>query len=413
MDTKAKRAKLEESRKPYFERLSPGVFLGYRKQKKARKWVVRFADPKALKGSTNPYRVETFAASDDGEAVADGVNILDYATAKRRASEIAAQRGVELAADVTPVTVRQACEDHIAVKRRHEFQRSGRDKRPSADYRLQHVLRDTKLADTLISDLTERHLKDWVAGLTFNAGATHQRVIADFRTALNAAAPDDDFRKIVKAGLVSDKSRRPVKARRLHLSSEQIAQLLQAAKDEDEDLHKMLAVLAATGLRFGQVMRLRVGDLERSGDDWVLNVPASFKGKKPTEQRDPIVRFISDSLAELLADDRPEDAPLLERWRHVEKAGPTRWVRDARGPWTSAAELTRPWKRLCERVGLSSEHTPYSLRHSSIIRHLTALAPVHLVAKIHDTSAEMIERNYASSIRDAMKQLEKSQILEV
>jgi hypothetical protein len=48
--------------------------------------------------------------------------------------------------------------------------------------------------------------------------------------------------------------------------------------------------------------------------------------------------------------------------------------------------------------GVDQEGSPYGFRHSNITRMLLAGKAVTLVAKLHDTSVEKIESNYADSI---------------
>jgi len=45
---------------------------------------------------------------------------------------------------------------------------------------------------------------------------------------------------------------------------------------------------------------------------------------------------------------------------------------------------------------------PYSLRHSSIVRGLLEGSPIRLVAALHDTSVEMIERHYSRWITEGL-----------
>lgn len=51
------------------------------------------------------------------------------------------------------------------------------------------------------------------------------------------------------------------------------------------------------------------------------------------------------------------------------------------------------------------ELIPYALRHSSIVRGIRANLPIRLVAALHDTSVEMIERHYAKWIVDGLDDL--------
>src|SRR5262249_56853207 len=77
----------------------------------------------------------------------------------------------------------------------------------------------------------------------------------------------------------------------------------------------------------------------------------------------------------------------------------------APGPWQFSSELTEPWAEIRKLAGLPDDIIPYSLRHSSIVRGLRMGLPVQLVGKLHDTSATMIEKNYAAHIASALDEL--------
>jgi len=80
-------------------------------------------------------------------------------------------------------------------------------------------------------------------------------------------------------------------------------------------------------------------------------------------------------------------------------------IEGGRAPWQWSSELTAPWARMRELSGLDSSIIPYALRHSSIVRGLRAGLPIRLVAALHDTSVEMIEKHYSAFIVDAMDEL--------
>ncbi len=133
-------------------------------------------------------------------------------------------------------------------------------------------------------------------------------------------------------------------------------------------------------------------------------IPVSRKGSGVKNSSHIGVRVGDDVLAALAkATAGPqgfaEPLFLRPRWEAVAAA---RWVKGERGPWHSAAELTRPWAAIVARAGLAAGAVPYALRHSSIVRGLRAGLPVRLVAALHDTSSAMIERHYAAFIVDAM-----------
>ncbi len=109
--------------------------------------------------------------------------------------------------------------------------------------------------------------------------------------------------------------------------------------------------------------------------------------------------------------------PLLTRWRHRQVRGDEaagvqpRWEREARCPWTTSAETTRPWRARLAPAGLPAGLVPHCLRHSSTVRGLRAGLPVRLVAAVHDTSAAMVEKHYGAFIADATEDLLRRAVL--
>jgi site-specific recombinase XerD len=80
-------------------------------------------------------------------------------------------------------------------------------------------------------------------------------------------------------------------------------------------------------------------------------------------------------------------------------------LRDDGRPWESQ-DLRHPFARTVQRAGLDPrEITPYTLRHSSIVRMLLRNVPVAVVADHHDTSEREIRTHYGryiSQFTDAM-----------
>jgi integrase len=90
-------------------------------------------------------------------------------------------------------------------------------------------------------------------------------------------------------------------------------------------------------------------------------------------------------------------APLLT------KADNTRW---------QAADHVRPFARAAAQAGLAHV-TAYALRHSSIIRALLAGVPTRVAAALHDTSAAIIETNYARFILDHSDSVSRRALLDL
>jgi hypothetical protein len=117
----------------------------------------------------------------------------------------------------------------------------------------------------------------------------------------------------------------------------------------------------------------------------------------------PIGQDVVEALAPVVVG-RKASAWLLERWRYRQVKG-GKWERDGRGPWQASSEFNRePWQAIRERAKLP-EVIPYALRHSSIVRGLRQGLPTRLVAALHDTSVQMIERHYSRWIVDGLEEL--------
>ena len=255
---------------------------------------------------------------------------------------------------------------------------------------------------------------------------TRSRLINDLKAALNrfyelnrgnlkAAIPES-----IKHGLRlerEDDVADTVARENQILSDAQVARLLQAARETDQeqgwdgDPFRMIVVLAATGARFLQASRVVVGDLQAEAGR--VLVPPSRKGRgvKVGSIAFPVGGDVLHALAPAAAGRDPQ-APLLERWRHRQDIGSIEWRRSERGPWLSASEITRPWQVIRERAGLPAT-IPYSLRHSSIVRCLRANLPARLVAAMHDTSVGMLERHYARWIVDGLEDVARRAVVQL
>jgi integrase len=180
---------------------------------------------------------------------------------------------------------------------------------------------------------------------------------------------------------------------------------LDAARELDADGDRLLLVilLAATGARFSQLVRMLVRDVQAANGR--VFVPPSRKGRGKKEGAHIRMQVGADVIEALrpAIEGRPADALLLERWRH-RQTGPTEWERIERRPWKTPSEMTRWWKGVVKAAGLP-DVIPYALRHSSIVRSIRVGLPIRLVAALHDTSVAMIERHYSRWITESLDEL--------
>jgi integrase len=429
LETRAARARLKAGKR-YFRKIEEGLHLTYYRPLGRRsspggagKWGERRYRPRQGPGS--PYTLEPIGVADD-LSDADGAVILSY----RQAVDKARQRMVARAhpADGPGQTVRTAIEDYIVERDARETRRKGRLVRSDAHRLGRYVIgreqqgkrkaiTAVKLADIELSALDEDDLQAWREHLPATLkGTSRQRTINDLKAALNAAYArhrkrlDPALPAIIKHGLKAanghDDEVEPVRDNQILIDA-QITRLLRATKEVDAeqdwngDLYRLIIVLAATGTRFSQAARLRVGDcqIERQR----LLVPKSRKGRgKSGSTPVPVGQDVIDALLPAVTG-RASTAPLLERWRHIQIVG-NQWERAGRAAWQSSSEFDDAWDAIRTRVKMP-DVIPYALRHSSIVRGLKANLPIRLVAALHDTSAAMIERHYSKWIADGLEDL--------
>lgn len=415
------REKLSGRHKPYFRLVEEGVHLGYRRstvEKRAGTWLAR----RYLEGGR--YEISLLGKADDVPGTPpDGVAVLSFDQAQAAArtwarGQAAAARAVE-AAEEAP-TVRKAVDGYIA-SRKARSARAGRD----AELRLKHHVLAAPLAEIALAALTERDLNRWRDGLRRGgrartpsdaplASATLARLLNDLRAALTAAARKArlpaDILTTIREGLRAPEA--PDRARPAQvLSDADVRRVVEAAQAHDADFGALVLTLAATGARLDQVARITVADLQPEARR--VMVPVSMKGKGAKQVTHIAVPLPDDVLVVLrpLAAGRAGHESLLMHWHHRPDAGDKaagrlpRWVQDGRRRWAASSEMTRPWRAAVKAAGLPADLVPYSLRHSSIVRGLRAGLPVTLVAKVHDTSVDMIEKHYGAFIVDATEEL--------
>jgi integrase len=384
--------------------IDKNVHLVYRRLRKAGEWHLR-----RYIGGVKYERAKIGLADDN--LAADGVSVFSFDQACRRGLEIAHEQiRRDAKKDKPPAPhVRDIVSAYIDRRERREVGQ----KRDARSRLTKHVL-SAPIADLTLDGVTASKLREWVSGLPADlAPTTVRRLVNDFKAALNDAAACDDglFSSLsteVRRGLKLPAGHHSVARQHQVLDEAAIRSVIAAARevdalqDWDGDLARLVILLAATGARFSQVTRLTVGDLQAKERKVIIPNSRKGRGRQGAGAAWWLSPELVDELKPLIAG-QPKDAPLLERWRK-KQVSPTVWTRERRGPWSSASELTRPWAEIVHQAGIPKGTVPYALRHSSIVRALRNHLPTMLVAKLHNTSAKIIEDHYAAYISDALSE---------
>ncbi|RJF86106.1 integrase [Sphingomonas cavernae] len=411
LQERSARARLKVRHHPYWRMISEGRHIGYYRGPRGGRWFARYR----ATGSADDYVRISLGVADDG-CEANGVTILNWKQALDKANEWIEQQANGGRMIDPNMTVRHAVNAYIKMRDERRSAQVGRPVRSTASYKLgAYALKDAALIDIKLRDLTELDLRNWQRRFTGLTGSSKQRVVSELKAALNSAFEENrqglpkDLPVTIKFGLkpifVEEAADQADARDNQILSDNQIRDILEKAQelDEDSDYALLAILLAATGARFSQLARMFVRDVQPQSRR--LLVPPSRKGRGKKVSAHIRVQVGADIIEALrpAIEDRPFDAPLLERWRY-KQTSPTNWERVARQPWKTPSEMTRWWNRVVEAAGLPGV-IPYALRHSSIVRSIRMGLPIRLVAALHDTSVAMIEKHYSRWITEGLDEL--------
>jgi integrase len=382
------RLPFKESKKPHWERLGPGLSLGYRRNDHAGSWSIRAAD-----GAGGEW-LKRIGTADDYEA-ANGVDVLSYAQAVAEARRLYRGKDDTEHDPTKPVSLDEALT-------RYEADLRARSARPYNARLARHHLTPSLLSKPLAL-ITADELKHWRDRLVAKglAPSSVNRVRNNVRAAMELAAPNRSH--VWKTGLETLPN--ATRARKLIFPDDVIRSLVAEAYRRDPAVGLLCDVLAATGMRPIQAQRLRVEDLI-GGDKPRLMVSKTAKGGGRNRAEKKLQRYpvpITSTLCAKLkqaAKGRADDAALL--------------LRADRRPWSESdphTDYRRNWLEVVKAVGLAPDATPYLFRHSNISRMLMRGLHTKLVADLHDTSEQMIRQHYGKFIIEHSDEIARSVLL--
>lgn len=377
LTTAKARLALAQRGKPYFVTIVDGISLGYRRNVGAGAWVVRKAD------GQGGDRQEGIGTADDIEP-ANGTSVLDYTQAVQKALNSAGRTS-------GPKTVAQAVADY---KSDLQFRGKNPANADSVRFHMPPALMSRPVA--LLTEDELRHLRNGLLEKNLKRNSV-VRVLKSVKAALNAAAPK---RRLEFREALSGLSAEPALVDKVQ-PDEKVQALVNEAYALEPAYGRYLDVLASTGTRQSQALRILVKDLQVDRPDLRLMIPNSRKGGSGRNKEKRIPVSITRGLALRLkaaAAGREPNAPLL--------------IRDDGSPWNpETKQLPDRFQKVAERVGISE--TEYCLRHSSITRMIKKNVPIHVVAQTHDTSVRQIEERYAAFITNHADDLVRGALIEM
>lgn len=366
------REKLKARKNPYYQRLSPGRYIGYRPSVRqgSGNWIARAYDP-----DKRAYVVKS---------------IGDFASLPARDQFAAAKREVEQFAErveaggVAPEkieTVEDACKAYVKVN----AEAGGRFER--------HVYSDP-VAKVKLGKLRRRHMREWRERLETKPALVSRRKKGDPVTRPRSPSSINRDMGMLRAALnkvlapgnpgTDAAWQEPLRSiknadgqRTLYLDVKQRRALLAPMA---ADAAAFIGALCRLPIRPGAMAAFDVGHFDKRTSE--LTVGKDKNGK-------PRRLVLPATTAKLFADqckNKLPSAPLFTR------AGGKRWDKET---WND------PIVEAAKTATLPAGITAYTLRHSTITDLVMGGLPLLTVAQISGTSAEMIEKHYGHLARSA------------
>ncbi|WP_249276640.1 tyrosine-type recombinase/integrase [Sphingomonas baiyangensis] len=364
------REALKARREPYWHRIRPGCFIGYRPSAKggAGTWIARSYDEQ-----TNGYKLK--ALGDFG----DQPSRERFATAKTEAEAYATR--IESGGELKVETVEQACRKYA-------------ESRAEAEARFRRYVYPDAIAKVKLAKLRRHHLTAWRERLQSTPALVSRRKEGEAATRPRAAASINRDMTVLRAALnrvlapgtpdteaAWQEALRPIRnadrQRTLYLDRTQRKALLAALPADAEPFFRAMCLLP---LRPGAVASLTAGNFDKRTSE--LSIGRDKSGKPRRILLPPVAAnlFAEQAKGKLPA------APLFMR------ANGAAWEKNSwKLPIAAAAKA----------ANLPAGVTAYTLRHSTITDLATGDLSLLTIAQISDTSVEMIERHYGHLIRTA------------
>lgn len=191
------------------------------------------------------------------------------------------------------------------------------------------------------------------------SNATINRCISAIRTVINHCAEDDLCEKPPKF-----MTRKEHKSRKQWYTKDQVNQMCHAAVDvyQRADLADIIQVAAYTGLRQGELLKLKARDVDLSLNTLHVGGLPDFVTKSETYRSVPIHESIQSMLC-----------------KRLEQVKPSVHVFD---DWSSIDQLQRAFTKVRRFIGLPEGYCFHTLRHSFATWHAEAGTPMRTLMEL-------------------------------
>lgn len=383
IDTVGSRNRLVPRRDPYFQRISEGLFVGYRKMRSgsAGTWSIRLRDGATGKQINSPLGTLE--------------HIPDFQRFDRAADEAKALHSHANAGGITSAkTISDVCASYITHLRNTKGERAALD----AQQRFKtYVLDDARFAQLEVQKLKPAHIGDWrkrLADRPIHRGSGRgknpskaidkkrtasslNRDMTPFRAALNHALENawvtNDFAWRAKLKPVANADNQRAGT---YLTREQRQLLIECAKADGSGIEVFIRVLCGLPIRPGALAFLKVRDYSPSLNELHIKLDKTDKRKivLPTS--------MSEIFATACADKKPDDILFT-------RPDGSAWNKDS---WKG------PIKRAVHAAGLDEKTVMYSLRHAVLSDMVANGVDLLTVSRLSGTSMAMLQRHYGHLI---------------
>ena len=380
METRDARSRLKQRHQPYWRQIHTGLSIGFRKGKRGGTWMVRKL------GTDGNYGFEKLGIADDHQD-ANGIDVLSYAQAHRKALENSNQK-----THGGPYTVGDAARDYLEYARAHTKTAYNAETVVNA-----HILPDYEKRQ--IDSLTAAELDRWKQNLVKSPirrrgtlapklvktdddpetvrkrKASANRHLTIFKALLNRAwskgkvKDDSEWRRVNPFPGVNE-------ARKVFLQPDQCQRLVNAVSG---GFRAYVQALLYTGARPGKELEyVKVRDFDRNAG--TIRIPDGKTGSREIFLTDEGVKFFARHCA-----GRSPDEYLL--------------VKDDGTQWGKSHHI-RFMRAAVKTAKLPADTTAYSLRHTYISLALKNGMNIKVLADSTGTSIRMIEQHYAKFLHN-------------